>query len=175
MKRITRILVLTLAMAIPAMSYAKQLLINPDFEDGDAHWDCTFNPNNWSAVDTQGGKKGLRCWWDGGMRQMVAVTPRKAYEFKGDVFVPANGDKNWNCWITMDWYDANKRKLATAWSVSPNAGEREKWISYGSGKRTAPKNAAFVCIDFGVYQNKTTPANPIDFANFSLEDGSKPN
>lgn len=171
MRNIIAVVILGLILAVSSMAKANELLANPSFEEGWDKWTCTYNQNNWSSVDLPGGKKALRCWWDGGMKQVVSVTPGKTYEFKGDVFVPANGDKqNWGCWLSMDWYDASKNKMGTVWSAAPHNGARGKWVSYDSEKQVAPEGATFACIDFGVYQSNATPANPTDFDNFSLEE-----
>ncbi len=171
MRNIITIVILGLTLAVSSMAEAKELLVDPSFEEGWDKWTNTYNPNNWSPLDLPDGKKALRCWWDGSMKQVVPVTTGKTYEFKASVSVPSNGDKeNWACWLTLDWYDANKNKMGTAWTVAPQKSERGKWVNYNSGKQIAPEGAAFACIDFGVYQSNATPANPTDFDNFSLEE-----
>ena len=171
MKKFTAIFTLAVILALPLSSEAKQLLVNGDFEKGWDNWTFMYNQQNWSPLDLSGGKKAIRCWWDGGVKQVVPVVPGKAYKLKADVFVPTGGDKEgWTCWISLSWYVAGNNRLGTAWNISAQDGKRGDWVTYNSGVQIAPRTAAFACVDFGIYQNGAKPANPIDFDNFSLEE-----
>jgi len=165
--------VLLTVLSLSSVSYAKQLLVNGNFEKGWDNWTFIYNQQNWSPLDLPGGKKALRCWWDGGIKQVVPVTPGKAYELKGDALVPSGGDKEgWKCWVSLSWYDAGNNKIGTAWTIAAEQSERGKWATYDSARQIAPQSAAFAGVDFGVWQQggNTKPANPSDFANFSLEE-----
>ena len=171
MKKFIAIFTLVIILALPLSSEAKQLLVNGDFENGWNGWDIMYNQQNWSPLDLPGGKKSIRCWWDGGVKQLVPVVPGKTYKLKADVFVPAGGDKdNWTCWISLSWYVAGNNRMGTAWSIPVQDGKRGKWVTYDSGIQVAPRTATFACVDFGIYQNGAKPAIPVDFDNFSLEE-----
>ena len=164
--------VFLMVLSFSTISYAKQLLVNGNFEKGWDNWTFMYNQQNWSPLDLPGGKKALRCWWDGGIKQVVPVVPGKAYELKGDALVPAGGDKEgWKCWVSLSWFDASNNKIGIAWSIAAEQSERGKWFTYDSARQVAPAGAASASADFGVWQgNNAKPANPTDFANFSLEE-----
>ncbi len=173
MRKILAILTLGLILALPLQSHAEQLLANPNFEEGGfKSWAITYNPNNWTVVNSPDHRKVARCYWDGGLKQLVPITAGKNYELVGNIYVPEGGDREgWGCWFSLDWYDKDKNKIGTAWSVTPHESERGKWNNFNSDRCIAPKGAAFVCVDFGVWQNDTnTPANPIDFGNLLLKE-----
>ena len=171
MRKSVVVLIVSLVLFFSSLCEAEQLLKNPSFDKGGLKsWAVSYNPNNWSTADSSGHKNVARCWWDGGMKQLISSEPGKSYELSADVFVPEGGSESgWGCWLSLDWYDKEENKIGSAWSIAPHEAERGKWNGFDSGKRRAPKDAAFACVDFGVWQSDATPANPIDFDNFLLE------
>ena len=168
MKKI--MIMLAFLMIVSGTASAAQLLTNPGFEAG--------NTSGWTkgygdifAVDAnpREGNFGARNFWDGSMSQEAVVAPGGSYTISGSAFIPSGGDAGgWGSYIALDWLNASHTKISSAWSAGPDADARDTWHDYASGNLTAPSNAAYAKVSFGLWQSGAEPANPTDFDNFAL-------
>lgn len=156
----------------------KQLLSTPGFEcqDDITDWIQTYNDNFRSQATTppsppEGNKVAVN-FWDGGLRQDVAVTPGKNYRFTGKYYIPSGGAASgWNTCIHFDLKNASGSTVAGKdWNTLAST-SRNTWNSVDSGWITAPASASYARVELITWAG--SPANPTRFDDMSvIEQGS---
>jgi PEP-CTERM putative exosortase interaction domain len=181
MKKTIALVGMLLLLSIPSMAHAQNLLVNGGFEsDGEqghiTGWTIDYNNNIFGVIDNpQSGNYNARNFWDGALRQDVAVTGGTAYQFSGWSYIPTATETigtTWGSFFQIDWKTAAGGTAGTSWSA-PNLKNltRDQYNLTQSGAIVAPTTAAYARIKFGTWQGGDGTQyipNPTDFDNLSF-------
>ncbi len=171
MKRL--MMILACLVLFSGTASAAQLLSNPSFEIGNLDdWTLGYGSAYATTANPSNGSNNARTHYDFGLNQEVAVVGGTNYTISADACVPSGGEEGWSSWINLEWLNATHTKIgATAWEVNPDLSTRDVYNSFASGSLAAPSNAAYAKVNLGLWANDgaITPADPLDWDNFSLD------